>query len=59
LPSNESENKTIEEKIDIFKEHNIEKIWVTTKHPFVTYLFIAIFPLIVIGDPIAIILSFI
>ena len=31
----------------------IESVWVASKHPFLVYLFLAIFPLLLFGDPIA------
>ncbi|MBT3641155.1 MAG: hypothetical protein HN533_00825 [Euryarchaeota archaeon] len=59
LPDINNENKTIQERIDEFKKYDIEKIWITKKYPFIGYLFFAIFPLIIFGDPITIILTLI
>ena len=38
---------------DKLVEMGIEDVWVASKHPFLVYLFFAIAPLVLVGDPIA------
>ena len=59
LPNIETEYLPLEDRIKMFEKYNITDVWVTTKHPFVGYLFFAIFPLILFGDPTAIMLAII
>ena len=39
--------------IDELQAEGLDKAWVTAKHPFLLFVFPAIIPLILIGDPIA------
>jgi len=39
-------------------EEGLEKAWVTAKHPFLMFVFPAIIPLVLVGDPIVWILGF-
>jgi prepilin signal peptidase PulO-like enzyme (type II secretory pathway) len=31
----------------------IDSVWITRKHPFLVYLFLAILPMLLLGDPLA------
>ena len=44
--------------LDELAEAGVERAWVTAKHPFLLFVFPAILPLILFGDPIVWILSF-
>ncbi len=44
-------------KIIDLQEQGLQHAWVASKHPFIAYLFLAIFPLILFGDPIAFLLD--
>ena len=52
---NSLSQETILEKLSQLEEIGMEKVWIATKHPFVAYLFLAIFPLLLFGDPIGLI----
>ncbi|HJM24170.1 MAG TPA: hypothetical protein QF821_00790 [Candidatus Thalassarchaeaceae archaeon] len=54
LPSRKSiigENRVTE--LAILEEMGIESVWITRKHPFIVYLFFAILPMLLLGDPLA------
>ena len=54
LPSKESVSHGIgPDQRERLSSLGIESVWVTSKHPFIVYLFFAIFPLLLIGDPLA------
>ncbi|MBF93205.1 MAG: hypothetical protein CMB78_05470 [Euryarchaeota archaeon] len=54
LPSKESVSHGISpDQRERLSSLGIESVWVTSKHPFIVYLFFAIFPLLLIGDPLA------
>tara|TARA_B100000287_G_scaffold434937_1_gene501025 strand:+ start:5477 stop:6469 length:993 start_codon:yes stop_codon:yes gene_type:complete len=41
------------DKLELLQSLGVESVWVARKHPFLVYLFLAIFPLVLLGDPIA------
>jgi hypothetical protein len=43
------------ERLEELKSHGVESAWIATKHPFIVYLFFAIAPLLLFGDPMGII----
>ena len=49
----------IEQVLDELAEAGLERAWVTAKHPFLLFVFPAILPLTLFGDPIVWILGFI
>ena len=49
----------IEQVLDELAEAGVERAWVTAKHPFLLFVFPAILPLTLFGDPIVWILGFI
>lgn len=56
LPS--STTPTVEglaDRLEELKSHGVESAWIATKHPFIVYLFFAIAPLLLFGDPMGII----
>ena len=58
LPS--SNTPSVEElapRLAELESHGIESVWIATKHPFIVYLFLAIAPLMLIGDPMGILAS--
>ena len=57
IPKKNNHNQNLQEKIEFLMEKGLESAWVTNKHPFVTYLFIAIIPMFIIGDPVAIMMN--
>ena len=58
LPSrNSSSPGELSARIAELEEHGVEYAWVASKHPFIAYLFVAIIPLVLFGDPLAIILN--
>ena len=52
-----AENET-EQVLEELAEVGIERAWVTAKHPFLLFVFPAILPLVLFGDPIVWILSY-
>ncbi len=52
-----AENET-EQVLEELAEAGIERAWVTAKHPFLLFVFPAILPLVLFGDPIVWILSY-
>ena len=57
IPQKNNNNQSLQEKIEFLIEKGLESAWVTSKHPFVTYLFLAIIPMFIIGDPVAIVMN--
>ena len=49
-PTTEDSGDTLEK----LESMGIESVWVASKHPFLVYLFLAMVPLLIFGDPIAI-----
>tara|TARA_B100001146_G_scaffold109512_1_gene96739 strand:- start:628 stop:1614 length:987 start_codon:yes stop_codon:yes gene_type:complete len=45
------------ERLAELQSHGVESAWIATKHPFIVYLFFAIAPLLLIGDPMGILAS--
>ena len=50
-------NDDISKQIEYLQEKGLKSAWVTRKHPFVTYLFIAIIPMFIFGDPVVIMIN--
>ena len=50
-------NDDISKQIEYLREKGLESVWVTRKHPFVTYLLFAIIPMLIFGDPVAIMIN--
>ncbi|MBD13546.1 MAG: hypothetical protein CMJ72_00085 [Planctomycetaceae bacterium] len=48
----------IEQVLNELAEYGVENAWVTAKHPFLLFVFPAILPLVLFGDPIVWILSY-
>tara|TARA_B100000959_G_scaffold244810_1_gene269008 strand:- start:5840 stop:6820 length:981 start_codon:yes stop_codon:yes gene_type:complete len=54
LPSGSSPNtEDSSEILEKLESMGIESVWVASKHPFLVYLFLAMVPLLIFGDPIA------
>ena len=54
LPSRRLSNAQDEEKqLDLLEELGLDSVWITTKHPFLVYLFLAILPMLLLGDPLS------
>ena len=54
LPSRRLSNAQDEEKqFDLLEELGLDSVWITTKHPFLVYLFLAILPMLLLGDPLS------
>ncbi len=54
----DSTTPTVEElaqRLEELKSHGVESAWIATKHPFIVYLFFAIAPLLLFGDPMGIV----
>ncbi len=53
-----STTPTVEElaqRLEELRSHGVESAWIATKHPFIVYLFFAIAPLLLFGDPMGIV----
>ena len=54
LPSRRLSNAQYEVKqLDLLEELGLDSVWITTKHPFLVYLFLAILPMLLLGDPLS------
>ena len=54
LPSRRiSDVQDEKEQFDLLEELGLESVWITTKHPFLVYLFLAILPMLLLGDPLS------
>ncbi len=54
LPSSKSAyGKEKVSELALLQELGLESVWITRKHPFLVYLFFAILPMLLFGDPIA------
>ena len=52
LPSRRSSNAQDEDgQFELLEELGLDSVWITTKHPFLVYLFLAILPMLLLGDP--------
>ena len=51
------DNQNLQDKIEYLMSKGLKSAWVTRKHPFVTYLFFALIPMFIFGDPVAIVMS--
>lgn len=40
-------------EFEALQELGLESVWITRKHPFLVYLFLAILPMLLLGDPLA------
>jgi len=57
LPSKHSSLSNFEENLERLESMGVEEAWVATKHPFLVYLFFALIPLMLFGDPLAYLLK--
>ena len=39
--------------LELLEEMGLDSVWITRKHPFLVYLFLAILPTLLLGDPLA------
>ena len=39
--------------LETLEELGTESVWIASKHPFIVYLFLAIFPMLLLGDPLS------
>ena len=54
LPSRKSTfDRAKEAELSLLEELGIDSVWITRKHPFLVYLFLAILPMLLLGDPLA------
>lgn len=54
LPSRRSTfGEKATEDLSALEELGLESVWITRKHPFLVYLFLAILPMLLFGDPLA------
>ena len=54
LPSRRLSNAQDEDKqLELLQELGLDSVWITTKHPFLVYLFLAILPMLLLGDPLS------
>ena len=40
-------------QFELLEELGLDSVWITTKHPFLVYLFLAILPMLLLGDPLS------
>ncbi len=54
FPSRRISNDQDQSKqFDLLEELGLDSVWITTKHPFLVYLFLAILPMLLLGDPLS------
>ena len=54
LPSRRLSNSHDKDKqFELLEELGLDSVWITTKHPFLVYLFLAILPMLLLGDPLS------
>ena len=54
LPSRRLSNTQDEEtQFELIESLGLDSVWITTKHPFLVYLFLAILPMLLLGDPLS------
>ena len=54
LPSRRPSNFQDEDKqFELLEELGLDSVWITSKHPFLVYLFLAILPMLLLGDPLS------
>ena len=54
LPSRRLSNAQDEDKqLELLEDLGLDSVWITTKHPFLVYLFVAILPMLLFGDPLS------
>ena len=54
LPSRRLSNAQEEDmQFELLEELGLDSVWITTKHPFLVYLFLAILPMLLLGDPLS------
>ena len=42
-----------DKQFELLEELGLDSVWITTKHPFLVYLFLAILPMLLLGDPLS------
>ena len=54
LPSRRlSDVQDQDKQFELLEELGLDSVWITTKHPFLVYLFLAILPMLLLGDPLS------
>lgn len=54
LPSSKSTiGKGTDAEMALLEDMGVDSVWIATKHPFLVYLFLAILPMLLLGDPLA------
>jgi hypothetical protein len=54
LPSRKSTlDSERDEELALLEQLGVDSVWITSKHPFLVYLFLAILPMLLLGDPLA------
>jgi len=54
LPSRRLSNTQDEDtQFELLESLGLDSVWITTKHPFLVYLFLAILPMLLLGDPLS------
>ena len=54
LPSRRLANTQDEDtQFELLESLGLDSVWITTKHPFLVYLFLAILPMLLLGDPLS------
>jgi len=54
LPSSKSTfGSGKDNELEILEELGMDSVWIATKHPFIVYLFFAILPMLLLGDPLS------
>ena len=54
LPSRRLSNTQDEDtQFELLEGLGLDSVWITTKHPFLVYLFLAILPMLLLGDPLS------
>ena len=58
-PRRTPSNEELEERLAALKDHGVERVWVSHKMPLLVFLFPAVLPLVLLGDPTALLLQWI
>ena len=54
LPSRRLSNAEDKDtQFELLEDLDLTSVWITTKHPFLVYLFLAILPMLLLGDPLS------
>ena len=58
-PRTTPSNEELEERLAALKDNGVERVWVSHKMPLLVFLFPAVLPLVLLGDPTALLLQWI